>query len=195
MNVFKLAFWTFLALIPIAILAGCAHTSRLHAQDVPNGSIRLVEVDGIAEREEILSMPLVYSSFTEMGITDSEIRDGSLASGRAYCCGGPIESIWFFVPRPLKVSVGDVVEVWSGAPVKRGDQPTTQPNTAIRIHPKLSSAASQCRWEPEDPRLWLRVLHCDWMENTGWIQQDSALYPIWVNPANLATPPAASTSH
>ena len=195
MLVRTLAFRTVLGLVFIAILAGCAHTSRLHAQDVPNGSIRLVEVDGIAKREEVLNMPLVYSSFNEMGVLDSEIRDGSLASGRAYCCGGPIESIWFFVPQPLKVSVGDVVEVWSGAPVNRGDQPTTQPNTAIRIHPKLSSADSQCRWEPENPRLWLRVLHCNWMESEGWIQQDSALYPVWVNPAQLATPPKPFASH
>ena len=194
MIVFRSAFLNLIILAYLIVLGGCAHTSRLHAQDVPNGSIRLVEVDGIAKREEALDMPIVYSIFTEMGISANEIRDGSLASGRAYCCGGPMESIWFFVPQPLSVNLGDVVEVWSGEPVKEGSKPTTLPNTVTRIHPKLDSPTSQCRWEPKDPKLWLRVLHCDWMESEGWIQQDSALFPVWINSVELAAPPKPFTS-
>ena len=166
----------------LVVLAGCASNSRLYANNVPNGSIRLLEVVRIAKRAEVLEMPNVYANFTAWGISDGEIWNGSVATGRAYCCGGSPERdvVLFFVAQPLAVELGDVVEVWSGAPAKGNTKPTTQPNTAFKVHPKLDSRTSQCRWEPEDPKLKLRVLHCDWMASEGWIQQDDARFPVWI---------------
>jgi len=91
-------------------LTGCAGAGgqRLYATLVPPGSIQMVQVTHVADRAEIVDSP-VYSELIAAGIRDAEIRDGSAAIGRVYCCGGPSgglerESlVFFYVPKNLKV--------------------------------------------------------------------------------------------
>ena len=41
-------------------------------------------------------------------------------------------------------------------------------NTVTRVRHKSSEAEAKCSWEPQDPSLWRRILHCEWMEEEGW---------------------------
>lgn len=107
-----------------------------------------------------------------------------MADGRIFCCGGPNESdysIWFFVPEGSEAAVGDVVEVNMGARVTKGDPMRARPNTFTRVVSKADQVGKECRWVPENPALWARVLYCDWMDQAGWRQQ-SGLFDVWVRP-------------
>ena len=176
----------------ILMLTSCTATSRLHGAHVPEGSLRLGEVMQIAPREAILRNDLMYETLVTSGISESEIRDGSVVVARVFCCGGPNEkgtAIWFYVPSSINIEVGDIAEIWSGKEVKEGESLAgATPNTATRVREKRSSPDKKCRWVPEREYLWARVLYCDGIEEEGWVQQ-GGLYPVWIKPIAASTPP------
>ena len=164
-----------------------AKTSRFHAQAVPDGSLRLAV--HVATRDELVSAGWGYDVLISAGIPDGQIQDGSAIVGRVNCCGGPNEqatAIYAFVPDDIRVSVGDVVEIWSGKMVAENDPLGSWPNTVTRIVGKGTNGP--CRWTPDDPRLWARELYCDWMPVEGWVKQ-SGLHSYWVKPIEASTPP------
>lgn len=175
-----------------SVLVSCAKTSVFHAHDVESYSLRLAQVVYIGTKSEYDNNPEMMKFLTDFGINESDISDGSVVVGRTYCCGGPNEkttAIWFYVPKPLTVELGDIVEVWSGEPVTVGSRPTTMPNTAIQVRQKSGSLTKECKWIPENPNLWARYLYCDWMEEEGWVQQDKKLYPCWIKRMSSKLPP------
>ena len=176
----------------IAFLSACAGTSRLHRQHVPEGSLRLAEVVALATRQEIDENKPLYQALRDADIPESEITDGSVGMGRVFCCGGRNEletAIWFYIPRNIDVEINDIVEVWSGKEVRQGDTAPSYPNTVTRIVEKPSYGKQTCRWLPDDPRLWVRVLYCDGLETAGWTRQ-SGLYPVWIKPTgSISAPP------
>jgi hypothetical protein len=120
----------------------------------------------------------VYRNLLAAGVKDSEIKDGSVAIGRAYCCGGEADKAFaflFYVPEEMRVQRGDVVEVKSG-PITKSGEIGTPVNTATRVVDK-----STCRWDPPD-RQYLRVLRCDWMEKEGWTQHKGGVVDanVWL---------------
>lgn len=164
-------------------IASCSSISRVHPQTSDDaGVVRLAEVMQLGTRREIVALGIHYQYLLAAGIKDAELRDGSLGVGRVYCCGGPPEqgaAIWFYIPRELSIQAGNIVEV------KMGRQPAgSDPgaiNTAVRVrHQGLSQGP--CRWRPERDGLWMRVIHCDWMEKEGWVERDG-LYKTWLKPA------------
>jgi hypothetical protein len=175
-----------LMVIFIAILfVGCATPSRFHAANIPPDSIVLTQIRVFATRDEILGIPSLVETLKLSGIQQSQIKDGIVADGRIFCCGGPNEddySLWFYVPEEADVSVGDIVEIKMGALVLKGDPMRAPPNTFIKIRSKFEDVGEECRWMPDNPRLWARVLYCDWMEEEGWMQQ-SGLFNVWVKKA------------
>jgi len=119
------------------------------------------------------------------GISEDEIRDGSVAAGIKFCCGGKVSMdtrLMFYVPPSFSVSEADVVEVAIGRPARkrRGDPGAI--NRAVRVRESLNDTSTACRWDPEDDRLWTRILYCDWMSAEGW-QLERGLDKTWFRPA------------
>jgi len=166
-------------------LTGCAGAGgqRLYATLVPPGSIQMVQVTHVADRAEIVDSP-VYSELIAAGIRDAEIRDGSAAIGRVYCCGGPSgglerESlVFFYVPKNLKVGLLDFVDVRS-EPQPSAEAPHPLPNTAVQVREKGGDQRKLCRWLPDNPDLWKRVIYCAGMKEEGWVQQ-SGMVDLWI---------------
>lgn len=182
----------FLCVSFAVMLTACANPSVFHAHYVESYSLRLAEVVYVGDRSEYEKNPELMSFLKDFGITDSEITDGSVVVGRTYCCGGPNEkktAIWIYVPKPLKLEIGDIVEVWSGEPLIKGDKPKTMPNTAVRVRQKSTDQNKECKWFPENPDLWVRYLYCDWMEEEGWVQQEEKLWPCWIKRTEFRSPP------
>lgn len=175
----------------LVLLTACAGTSRLHRQNVPEGSLRLAEVVALATRNEIDENEYISHALRNANISDTEITDGSIGMGRVFCCGGQNEletAIWFYIPRNIDVEIDDIVEVWSGREVKQGDPAPGHPNTVTRIVEKPSYGKQMCRWLPDNPNLWVRVLYCDGLETDGWTQQ-SGMFPVWIKPTGSITAP------
>ena len=166
-------------------LTGCGGGGglRLHATLVPPGSIRMAQVVHVGTRAEIVDSP-VYQELVAAGIQDSEIRDGSAAIGRVYCCGGPSgglerESlVFFYVPKHLKVGLLDFVDVRS-EPQPSAEAPHPLPNTAVQVREKAGDQRKLCRWLPDNPDLWKRVIYCAGMKEEGWVQQ-SGMVDLWI---------------
>jgi hypothetical protein len=178
---------TGLFLLTIAILlTGCATPSRFHAAHIPPDSLVLAQIRAFATQEEILSIPSLVDTLELSGVQRSSIKDGMVADGRIFCCGGPNESdysLWFYVSEGIDVSVGDIVEVKMGALVLKGEAMQAPPNTLRGVRSRLEQFGEECRWVPDNPRLWGRVLYCDWMKSEGWIQQPG-LFNVWVKSVN-----------
>ncbi len=164
------------------LLGGCSHKSRLHAESVPVGSLRLAQVAYVAPREEVLANEFAVLSLQASGISESDIHDGSLAIGRVECCGGSNEeatAVLFYVPKEVKAELGDIVEIRSGS-VREVGNPGGPVNMLTRIREKYGDDDSQCRWDPPNTRLWMRILYCDWMRAEGWTLERDGLAKYWI---------------
>jgi hypothetical protein len=185
MNKLMLAVSRIMALSIAILLFGCATPSRFHAASIPPDTLTLAQIRAFATRDEILGIPSLVETLELSGIQQNQIKDGTVADGRIFCCGGPNEdgySLWFYVPEGAGASVGDVVEIKMGALVLKGGPMRAPPNTFIKVRSKLEDVGKECRWVPDNPRLWGRVLYCDWMEKEGWVQQPG-LFDVWVKSA------------
>jgi len=197
-------FQAMLAILILALLTSCslppntpifASTSRFHAQNVPDGSLRAGEVVHVGTREQVVAGGWAYDVLLAAGIPDSEITDGSVIIVRVFCCGGDNEeatALNVYVTPDEKAGVGDIVEIWSGQMLEQGEPLGPYPNTVTRVLEKGGSAQGACRWSPDNPGLHVRVIFCDWMPSEDWIQQEG-LYPVWVNPVAAPTPPTEKT--
>ena len=153
----------------VVLLAGCATGTRLHANHVPEGALRVaqaVKVVGGAVAFEAGEQPL-RDVLSQAGLSDAEIRQGMVVLARVLCCGvnEQVNSIMFFSPAGIAVGAGDFVELKSG---RAGDPKAI--NVATRVWQK-EAGPSVCRWLPDDPRLAARVIYCDGMKEQGWVQQ------------------------
>jgi len=165
-------------------MTSCATVSKLHPPISDEaGALRLAEVMQLITRQQIVTLGVHYEHLLASGIKDADLGDRSLGLGRVYCCGGPSEmsnALAFYIPRGVSVEVGDIVEI------RMGRQPgTTDPgvvNTVVRVRHKLYSQ-QPCHWVPEKEGLWMRVLHCDWMEKEGWVER-GGLWKTWLKPVS-----------
>ena len=163
--------------------------SRLHADFVPPGSHRLVQVIDLATRDQMKSglvrtkpRQTTYEALIAAGIPDAEIRDGSVAAGIVFCCGGGITEetvVLFYIPPAVAVGRGDVVEVKVGDSPDRGL--SAGPNTAVQVRAR-GQHQKDCTWQPEDPGLWGRVLYCQGIEQDDWVEKRD-YRGIWVRPS------------
>jgi len=165
-------------------LVSCATVSKVHPPfRNENGTLRVAQVMQLATRQEIIGLGVHYKHLLASGIKDSDLRDRSLAVGRVYCCGGPPEegmAIWFYVPEGLTIDIGDIVEIRMGRQPSKCDPGAV--NTAVQVRQKKDDVNGPCRWIPPDPKLWMRVLYCDWMEKEGWIEKGGR-QKTWLKPA------------
>ena len=179
-----------LMLTCLALSNALAGTSRLYPpSNGETGASRLTQVMATASREEILRSGESLQHLLASGIKDSELRDGSLAMGRIYCCHASTEqgtAIWFYVPPDVTLSVGDLVEVRMGRKATKNDPGTV--NTATKVREKKDAPNTQCSWDPPDEKMWTRVLYCTWMPAEGWKLQNG-LHKTWLKPAGEAKSP------
>ncbi|MGH7180960.1 MAG: hypothetical protein ACREJN_03165 [Nitrospiraceae bacterium] len=149
-------------------------------------SHEVAEVSYLASREEIVAQTKFYQALQSAGISPQDIQNGSVGIGRVYCCGGPntveTDNIQFFyIPPGYQVEHGDVVELRVGTePDENGPG---QLNTVIKVRHTQGMKSEACHWLPDNPRLWMRVIYCDWMAAEGW-QQGGELHPVWYKPAD-----------
>jgi len=161
-------------------LCSCAKQSKIYPPiSDDNGVLRLGEVMGIASKKEIMSLGVHYQNLLATGISESDLRDGSMVEARVYCCGGNIEQSsapWVYVPPGVEVALGDIIEIKMG---RFPDQQNTgRVNTVIRVRQHGMSSGA-CRWVPDNPALWMRVIYCDWMKEEGWVER-GGLYNTWL---------------
>jgi hypothetical protein len=174
------------------VLAGCMHVAplRVYPNDVQPGALRLVQVMMVGTRADIVGAKEWHEALLASGIRDDAITDGSMAVGRVFCCGGTAERPTrqaFYIPPGTSVAPGDVVELRAGREPAPGT--SAQVNVATRVVQKDGERGA-CRWEPQDPKLWMRVLYCDWMPAEGWVELKTTLQHTWMKPPAAA--PAAS---
>jgi len=177
-----------LALPLILLLAACSTPPlRIESDSVPAGSLRVAQVIAIAKHEDIPKLE-AYKGIIAAGVADSDLSDGSIVMARIYCCGGPTRETsaeyadrrMLYVPKDLRVGLGDFVEVRVGRPPEHGDGGRL--NTVTRIVAKDGESPEHCWWDPKNETLWLRTPYCDWMPKEGWTKQ-GGISPAWFKPA------------
>jgi len=172
--------------VTISVLVmGCKTSLRIQTAHVPSGSLRLAQVVQRGSESEIKSSnaKILHQALADSGITEEEIKDGSVVLARIECCGGPNEkssAIMMYVPPGLDVRPGDIVELRAADPSKKAE--VGQLNVVTRIIQTAADRDGPCRWDPPDDRLWCRTLYADWMPQEGWVQQ-GGLYKAWYKPA------------
>lgn len=183
----------FLLFLALLVGTGCSNNLQIHTDFVPPDSLRLAQVMVLGKRADIVQAKPLFDAILAAGIPDGEIVDGSVVMARIFCCGGitdnmsseKVNSVILFVPKDVKVGLGDIVEVRVGRPPKDGD--AGKLHTVIRVVQQYGGNEKSCWWDPKDNRLWLRVLYCDWMPDEGWIKQGGT-NPAWYKPASSVAP-------
>ena len=163
--------------------AAIAGTSRLYPpSDGETGGLRLTQIMAIATRDDILKSGETLQHLLASGLKDSDLKDGSVAMGRIYCCHLATEqgtAIWFYVPPEVQVSTGELVIVRMGRKATKKDPGVV--NTAVEVREKKDTSNSQCSWSPQDEKMWTRVLYCTWMPAEGW-KLNNGVHKTWIKP-------------
>jgi hypothetical protein len=156
------------------------------------GVLELAQVVAVATRSDILKADVHYQFMLSTGIPDSELGDSRMVIVRLYCCGGSIEeetSLWVFVPPAISVEPGDIVELRMGRVPAEGDPGVVNTVTAVRQR-SADAIGGACRWEPDNPNLWMRVIYCEGMDRHGWLQR-GFMRKLWYKPAAAGEPAPA----
>jgi hypothetical protein len=117
------------------------------------------------------------------GLNEASIVDGTIVMVRRLCChpnpekSGPL---YLYNPLAIEVAPGDFIEFRIGDG-KEGTLASLI--TVTRLLQRADEIAGKCRWDPPDPRLWMRYVACEWMPAEGWVRQDAKLNPAWYKPA------------
>lgn len=180
------------ALIAMSFLAGSvcsAGTPRLYPPAKEQaGGLRMAQVIGLATQAEIDSLGKTKEILLASGLKETDLKAGSLAMGRVYCCHPPTDSgtaLWFYVPPDMPVNVGDLVVLRMGRVGTKMDPGAI--NTVTEVREKQGIADSKCSWEPRNETLWHRLLYCSWMPAEGWVHT-KGFYDTWLKPASGAKP-------
>jgi hypothetical protein len=151
------------ALFLFAVLPAAAKEKPYRAE----GARVLVMVAQLASRDETLATGDhgALGLLKSQGIRPEEIRDGTVAVGIVYCCGGKISKetrLMFYSPPEIQLAVGDVAEMEFGRKPDKKHQDRGKLNKVVAVRESFEDESGACRWDPEDDKLWMRVLYCDW---------------------------------
>jgi hypothetical protein len=176
-----------IGLLCMPCVISSASTSKLFPpSEAEAGGLRLTQVVGVASREEILKSGETLQHLLASGLKDVDLRDGSVAVGRIYCCHQWTENgtnILFYVPPNVSLKIGDLVSVRMGRKSTKREGGTV--NMAVEVREKKDDPISQCSWNPPDDKMWTRILYCSWMPAEGWTLQ-KGLHKTWLKPASEA---------
>lgn len=171
----------------VGVLLTFGLVSPVTAKDLPQGTHILTMVVQLASRAETLATGEegALGKLHQSGILDEDILDGSVAAGIIYCCGGSItrKTMWvFYAPPEFRLAVGDVVELEVGkSPNKKKGEPDVF-HRVVKVRESFENETGSCHWDPEDDRMWARIIYCDWMEAEGW-KYKGGLSKTWYKPA------------
>jgi hypothetical protein len=175
---------TLLIMICLAAGISSAKTSKLYPPSKDQaGALRLTQVVGLATREQILKLGIHQQDLLASGLKDSDLKDGSLAMGRVYCCHPSTEegtALWFYVPPDVSLKVGDIVTIRMGHESTKTDPGAV--NVAVGVREQQGTPDSKCSWDPPNNLLWRRVLYCTWMPAEGWTKTKGA-WDTWLKHA------------
>jgi hypothetical protein len=173
----------------IACGVSSTRTSKLYPPSKDEaGGLRVTQVMALATREEILRLGAGLQELLASGLKDSDLKDGSLAMGRVYCCHRSTEegtALWFYIPPDVPVNVGDVVIIRMGRQPTKADSGAV--NVATEVREKQGAPDSKCSWDPPNNTLWRRLLYCTWMPAEGWALK-KGFWNTWFKPASDAQP-------
>ena len=159
------------------------------------GVLLLGQAMHVGTRQEIVDSGTHYQFLLGTGIPDQDVTDGRMIVVQLYCCGGRIsedQAVWVYVPPVISVEPDDLVEIRMGR-VPKGDDPGAV-NVVAAVRQKAADAPGRCRWDPDNPSLWMRVVYCDGMEQQGWVQRGK-WRKLWYRPAGAPEPePVAAPS-
>lgn len=184
-----------LFITPIATAKDGAPSRLFPYFEEDSGVAILGEVAYVGSREEIVASGPHYEFLMRSGIPDSDLTDGRLAVVRYYCCGGRIsedQEIWTYVLPGITLEAGDIVQVRMGRVPQAGDAGVVNIVDVLR-QKRFDAAGGPCRWEPDNPSLWMRVVYCSGIEQQGW-QQRGKLRKLWYLPKELVPPVMATAS-
>lgn len=174
-------------LVCLACALSSAGTSRLYPPSESEvGGLRLTQVVTLVSREETLKSGETLQHLLASGLRDSDLKDGSVAVGRIYCCHQWTEdgtNIFFYVPPGVSPKAGDLVTVRMGRKSSKRDTGTV--STAVEVREKKDAENSQCSWDPPNDKMWTRVLFCSWMPAEGWTLK-KGLHKTWFKPVSDA---------
>jgi hypothetical protein len=177
----KLPLTVLFMVICFACAVSRAATSKLYPPTKDEaGTLRVAQIVNLATREEILKLGAQLKNLLASGLKDSDFKDGSLASGRIYCCHPKTEegtAVWFYVPPDVPVQLGDIAVVRMGHESTKTDPGAV--NMLVEVREKKDAPDSQCSWDPPDNTKWTRVLYCKWMPAEGWTLK-KGLYKTWL---------------
>lgn len=178
-----------LALVSVPANGKDGSPSRLFPYyEEDTGVLLLGQAMHVGSREEIVGSGSHYQFLLSTGIPDQDITDGRMIVVQLYCCGGKIsmdQAIWVYVPPAIIVATEDIVEIRMGR-VPAAEDPGVV-NTVVTVRQKAVNGGGPCRWEPDNPSLWMRVLHCDGIEQQGWVQRGK-WRKLWYRPAGAPEP-------
>jgi hypothetical protein len=175
-------------LVPMAILMFVPFHTASAKDRITEGAHQVVAVVNVATQDEALKLA-DHDKMAASGISVDDIRDGSFAVGIVYCCNREIserEKVVFYVPPEVEILDGDFVEVLTGRPSDSSKDDKGVYHRAIRSRHTPTETTGECRWDPGDPRQWMNVIYCDWMEEEGWLFQDG-LDKSWYKPVTAET--------
>jgi len=185
----KLRLTVLFMMICFACAVSRAGTSKLYPPTKDEaGTLRVTQILHLATREEILGLRASLQLLFASGLKDSDLKDGSLAIGRIYCCHQKTEegtAIWFYVPPDVPAELGEIVVVRMGRESTKTDPGAV--NAMVEVREKKDAADSQCSWDPPNNTYWTRVLYCKWMPEEGWTLK-KGLYKTWLKRAPDAKP-------
>lgn len=152
------------------------------------GVMLLGQAMHVGSRQEIVDSGDHYRFLLSTGIPEQDIADGRMIVVQLYCCGGKIsmdQAIWAYVPPAISVATEDIVAIRMGR-VPAAEDPGVV-NTVVAVRQKAVDGGGPCRWEPDNPSLWMRVVHCDGIDQQGWLQRGK-WRKLWYRPAGAPEP-------
>lgn len=167
----------------VAILCLASVVAGAAKNDDASGHLLAAGVVQVATQAELAGTNF-HKDMLARGVDEASIVDGVLVVARMLCCrDNPKTSIAVYAYNPLAIQVapGDLIELRVGDSQAKGT--VDELVIVTRVLQRADQVDGMCRWDPPDPRLWLRFVYCDWMPAEGWVKRNRKLYPGWYKPA------------
>ena len=172
-------------------LSGCS-SSPIKAEptkaEVP-GVLRAAGVVHVSTANDFRQWKTLHDEYAKAGVAESDMVDGASVVARALCCGADMDNsqpVVLYNQQHLKIEPGDFVEFRIGG--LYSDTHKNDLNVITRVLQHGEPSDGQCWWEPRNPKLWRRLVYCEWMQKEGWVRDDSWGDPGWYKPPAAQTP-------
>jgi hypothetical protein len=171
----------------VALGVNACGTAPTKAEDY--GVLRAAGVVVVASANDFKEHKVLHDTYAAAGVAESEMVDGASIGARRQCCRPDMQNsgpVTLYNAQHLKIEVGDFVEFRVGGETTKDHK--NELNVITRVLQHGEPADGECWWDPRNPNLWRRVVHCEWMQKQGWIWEDTIGDPGWYKPAAAQSP-------